>query len=93
LIFDQRPFSIVSNEYEYSLLPQTNHKKWWQRSLDDTVVIEPGKYENLPLNFKSKNKMSRREFQKFYAGDTLNLVFANGDKKDTILQLTGSKTE
>lgn len=92
LVFDPQPFSITSKEYEYNLMRSYN---WRKTSLfPDTFGLAPGEYDRYHvLYFRSKNKMSRKEFKKFYVSDTLKLVFANDDKKETVLRFVGRENE
>jgi hypothetical protein len=90
LIFNRQFFSIVSKEYEYNVMPGSTYKNGKRRLFPDTISLAPGEFDkDFVLYFRSKNTMSRKGFRKFCFSDTLKLMFANADKKDTVLQLIG----
>ena len=91
LLFNRQHFSIVSKENEYHVMPGSTYKNGKRRFYPDTIGLAPGESDTyFILYFKPKKGISRKEFKKSCARDTLSLVYANGDKKETILRLTGS---
>jgi hypothetical protein len=93
LIFNRQHFSIVSKENEYYVMPGSTYKNGKRHFYPDTIDLAPGEYDKHFLLYFRPKRISKKEFKKCCVGDTLQLVFANGDKKDTILRLTGSAAE
>lgn len=88
LHFDRQNFQLNSNQQEYELHMRKIMKNSKHITLPDTFSLRPGEVDDVYVfEFWSKNKMSRQEYYKILAGDTVNLIFSRSAAKDTILRM------
>ena len=89
LLFDRRNFSIRSNKQEYVLEPYGElTKRGSVENWQDQLRVTPGQFR-YNFEFRSKSKMSEKEYNKLIAADTISFEYSGNDHKDLIFRMTG----
>ncbi|WP_133054813.1 hypothetical protein [Niastella populi] len=90
LLFDKRAFSVSSKYAQYEAVSSEGAPGYSEYIMPDTIKLAPGRKKyNFIFAFRSKNKMSKKEYSNILFRDTITFGYARGDRYDTVLQLIG----
>jgi hypothetical protein len=89
LLFNKHDFRVSSKYGEYEAVSSERSPGYSMHIMPDTIRVAPGrKMYDYIFAFRSKNKMSKKEYADIIGSDTITFEYS-GNNRDTVLQLIG----